>query len=176
MDISLEIRTDNLNVDVPCAFACACVLVLGHGICIQSTICVLRIFVSVFLFFLERREKMDEYKNTKQKKKEQDALGVRTICMCHIYRTFFECFGENFDFVLNYFVFLEWFQVLSAPYLQSMPAAKVQELEQYSLRNRGLCLVPISCTAGVARSNGADIWAPIKTTSPKFEKAITQFH
>ncbi|KAH9727177.1 transcription factor bHLH153 [Citrus sinensis] len=67
-------------------------------------------------------------------------------------------------------------KVLSAPYLQSMPAAKVQELEQYSLRNRGLCLVPISCTAGVARSNGADIWAPIKTTSPKFEKAITQFH
>lgn len=126
MDISLEIRTDNLNVDVPCAFACACVLVLGHGICIQSTICVLRIFVSVFLFFLERREKMDEYKNTKQKKKEQDALGVRTICMCHICRTFCECFGENFDFVLNYFVFLEWFQVLSAPYLQSMPAAKVQ--------------------------------------------------
>ncbi|ESR56057.1 hypothetical protein WN944_015956 [Citrus x changshan-huyou] len=78
---------------------------------------------------------------------------------------------------MEYIQFLhEQVKVLSAPYLQSMPAAKVQELEQYSLRNRGLCLVPISCTAGVARSNGADIWAPIKTTSPKFEKAITQFH
>ncbi|KAG8655376.1 hypothetical protein MANES_04G035800v8 [Manihot esculenta] len=49
---------------------------------------------------------------------------------------------------------------------------QVKELEQYSLRIRGLCLVPISCTVGVARSNGADLWAPIKTTSPKFEKAI----
>ncbi|KAF2300343.1 hypothetical protein GH714_012193 [Hevea brasiliensis] len=51
-------------------------------------------------------------------------------------------------------------------------AAQLQELEQYSLRIRGLCLVPISCTVGIARSNGADLWAPIKTTSPKFEKAI----
>jgi hypothetical protein len=52
----------------------------------------------------------------------------------------------------------------------------VQELGAYSLRGRGLCLVPVSCTAGVARSNGADIWAPTKTTSPKFEKPISQFH
>ncbi|XP_050256128.1 transcription factor bHLH153 isoform X3 [Quercus robur] len=65
-------------------------------------------------------------------------------------------------------------KVLSAPYLQSNPS-KMQELGPYSLRSRGLCLVPVSCTAGVARSNGADIWAPIKTTSPKFEKAISQF-
>lgn len=48
----------------------------------------------------------------------------------------------------------------------------VQEIEEYSLRSRGLCIVPISCTVGVAHSNGADLWAPIKTTSPKFEKAI----
>ncbi|PON92373.1 hypothetical protein TorRG33x02_118780 [Trema orientale] len=52
-----------------------------------------------------------------------------------------------------------------------------QEFEPYNLRSRGLCLVPVSCTLGVARSNGADIWAPIKTTSPKFEKSsISQFH
>ncbi|KAB2092174.1 hypothetical protein ES319_A02G011200v1 [Gossypium barbadense] len=48
--------------------------------------------------------------------------------------------------------------------------------DQYNLRNRGLCLAPISCTVGLARSNGADIWAPIKTTSPKFDKVISQFN
>ncbi|KAJ4847759.1 hypothetical protein Tsubulata_038020 [Turnera subulata] len=47
---------------------------------------------------------------------------------------------------------------------------------QHSLRSRGLCLVPISCTAGVARSNGADLWAPIKTSSPKLDKATSPFH
>ncbi|KAJ0035361.1 hypothetical protein Pint_26130 [Pistacia integerrima] len=78
---------------------------------------------------------------------------------------------------MEYIQFLhDQVKVLSAPYLQTTPTAKVQEFDDYSLRNRGLCLVPISCTAGVARSNGADIWAPIKTTSPKFEKVITQFH
>ncbi|KAE8713569.1 Detected protein of confused Function [Hibiscus syriacus] len=60
-------------------------------------------------------------------------------------------------------------QVLSAPYLQTTPTNNRHNVEHYSLRNRGLCLVPISCTVGVARSNGADISAPIKTTSPKFD-------
>ncbi|KAG6668445.1 hypothetical protein CIPAW_01G170800 [Carya illinoinensis] len=77
---------------------------------------------------------------------------------------------------MEYIQFLhEQVKVLSAPYLQSTPSV-MQELGPYSLRSKGLCLVPVSCTAGVARSNGADIWAPIKTTSPKFEKAISQFH
>ncbi|XP_038678867.1 transcription factor bHLH153-like isoform X2 [Tripterygium wilfordii] len=65
-------------------------------------------------------------------------------------------------------------QVLSAPYLQSTPTAKLQEVEQCSLRKRGLCLVPVAYTIGVARSNGADIWAPIKTTtSPKFGNSFS---
>ncbi|XP_062174157.1 transcription factor bHLH153 [Alnus glutinosa] len=77
---------------------------------------------------------------------------------------------------MEYIQFLhEQVKVLSAPYLQSS-STKMQELGAYSLRGRGLCLVPVSCTAGVARSNGADIWAPTKTTSPKFEKPISQFH
>ncbi|KAK6930475.1 hypothetical protein RJ641_004569 [Dillenia turbinata] len=58
-------------------------------------------------------------------------------------------------------------KVLSAPYLQCT-SSKMQELEPYSLRSRGLCLVPISDTQAVAHSNGADIWAPIKTNSPTF--------
>jgi hypothetical protein len=70
---------------------------------------------------------------------------------------------------MEYIAFLhEQVKVLSAPYLQSTPAANLQELEPYSLRSKGLCLVPISCTSGVASSNGADIWAPIKTNTPKF--------
>ncbi|KAF5452562.1 hypothetical protein F2P56_027542 [Juglans regia] len=76
---------------------------------------------------------------------------------------------------MEYVQFLhEQVKVLSAPYLQSNQSI-MQDLGPNSLRSRGLCLVPISCTAGVAQSNGADIWAPIKTTSPRFEKAISQF-
>ncbi|PSS35733.1 Transcription factor bHLH113 like [Actinidia chinensis var. chinensis] len=70
---------------------------------------------------------------------------------------------------MEYITFLhDQVKVLSAPYLQSTPTAKMQDVEPYRLRNKGLCLVPISCTVGVAGSNGADIWAPIKTSSPKF--------
>ncbi|XP_055814631.1 transcription factor bHLH153-like [Solanum dulcamara] len=58
-------------------------------------------------------------------------------------------------------------KVLSAPYLGSIPMSKTQESQPYNLRSQGLCLVPVSYTVGVASSNGADIWAPIKT-SQKF--------
>ncbi|XP_020970595.1 transcription factor bHLH153 isoform X6 [Arachis ipaensis] len=68
-------------------------------------------------------------------------------------------------------------KLLSAPYLESSAATKDPGLEPCSLRSRGLCLVPVSLTIGVAESNGADIWAPIKTTTspPKFEKEAAQF-
>ncbi|KAG0460294.1 hypothetical protein HPP92_023422 [Vanilla planifolia] len=51
-------------------------------------------------------------------------------------------------------------QVLSSPYLQSSPSSKLQEGEGCSLRSRGLCLMPLATTVLIARSNGADIWAP----------------
>ncbi|XP_020218338.1 transcription factor bHLH68 [Cajanus cajan] len=35
-----------------------------------------------------------------------------------------------------------------------------QEEPENSLRSRGLCLVPVSCTLQVGRENGADYWAP----------------
>ena len=54
--------------------------------------------------------------------------------------------------------------------------AAVQELGQHSLESKGLCLVPISYTAGIASSNGADLWAPIKSPSPKFKNSFSQFH
>ncbi|XP_057546473.1 transcription factor bHLH153 isoform X2 [Amaranthus tricolor] len=70
---------------------------------------------------------------------------------------------------MEYIRFLhEQVKVLSAPYLQNTPATNMEELVHYSLRSKGLCLVPIECTAGLPGSNGADIWAPIKTGSPRF--------
>ncbi|XP_054811481.1 transcription factor bHLH153 isoform X3 [Prosopis cineraria] len=61
-------------------------------------------------------------------------------------------------------------KVLSAPYLQCSPTTKTQDIGigAYSLRSRGLCLVPVSYTIGVAQSNGADIWAPTKSTPSQF--------
>lgn len=76
---------------------------------------------------------------------------------------------------MEYISFLhEQVKVLSAPYLCSSPTStpRMQDLEPYSLRSKGLCLVPVSCTIGVASSNGADIWAPTKTSSPKFENKL----
>ncbi|KAI7744455.1 hypothetical protein M8C21_016586 [Ambrosia artemisiifolia] len=58
-------------------------------------------------------------------------------------------------------------KVSSAPYLQSNPTTQYQDLDSYNLKSKGLCLVPVSYTAGVGSSNGADIWAPIKTPSTK---------
>lgn len=69
---------------------------------------------------------------------------------------------------MEYIHFLhEQVKVLSAPYLHSNPSEHSQEFESYNLRSKGLRLVPISYTMGVASSNGADIWAPIKNSSPK---------
>ncbi|XP_078432633.1 basic helix-loop-helix (bHLH) DNA-binding superfamily protein [Wolffia australiana] len=61
----------------------------------------------------------------------------------------------------SYIQFLhEQLQVLSTPYLRSKtPADQTQEGEM-TLRSRGLCLVPVAKTLAIARSNGADIWAP----------------
>ncbi|KAG5375608.1 hypothetical protein IGI04_040204 [Brassica rapa subsp. trilocularis] len=64
---------------------------------------------------------------------------------------------------MHYIEFLhEQVKVLSAPYLQTVSTATLVEMEQYSLSNRGLCLVPMESTVGVAQSNGADIWASVK--------------
>ncbi|KAJ4723690.1 putative Transcription factor [Melia azedarach] len=123
-----------------------------------------------------KRHKADLSISTKERKEK---LGERIVALQQLVSPYGKTDTASVLWeAMEYIQFLhEQVKVLSAPYLQSTPTAKVQELEEYSLRSRGLCLVPISCTAGVARSNGADIWAPIKTTtSPKLEKATTQFH
>ncbi|XP_075516375.1 transcription factor bHLH153-like isoform X3 [Primulina tabacum] len=56
-------------------------------------------------------------------------------------------------------------QVLSAPYLYTTPTTQPLEMETCNgLKGRGLCVIPSSLIDGVASSNGADIWAPIKTS------------
>ncbi|PIN03383.1 hypothetical protein CDL12_24095 [Handroanthus impetiginosus] len=62
-------------------------------------------------------------------------------------------------------------KVLSAPYLYCTPT-QTQGEEPCSLKAKGLCLVPISFTEGVVSSNGADIWAPIKTSPQCSRRSI----
>uniref|UniRef100_A0A1D1YRL5 Transcription factor bHLH113 n=1 Tax=Anthurium amnicola TaxID=1678845 RepID=A0A1D1YRL5_9ARAE len=59
----------------------------------------------------------------------------------------------------SYIKFLhEQLQVLSSPYIA--PTGQLQGPEKQGLRSRGLCLMPVASTLRIARSNGADIWAP----------------
>ncbi|XP_072950191.1 transcription factor bHLH153-like isoform X2 [Typha angustifolia] len=55
-------------------------------------------------------------------------------------------------------------KVLSAPYMRTTIDSKAEEAEYYSLRNRGLCLMPIDTTFGIAQSNGADLWTPVDSS------------
>lgn len=75
---------------------------------------------------------------------------------------------------MEYINFLhEQVKVLSAPYLYTTQTQQIQGEELCSLRARGLCLVPTSFTLGVAGSNGADIWAPIKTSPPNSRRSVS---
>ncbi|EPS68800.1 hypothetical protein M569_05974, partial [Genlisea aurea] len=70
---------------------------------------------------------------------------------------------------LEYITFLhEQVKVLSAPYLRTAPwRSPNDDEEKCGLKSKGLCLVPLSFTLGVANSNGADIWAPVKNSPMK---------
>ncbi|KAG5238754.1 transcription factor bHLH [Salix suchowensis] len=63
-------------------------------------------------------------------------------------------------------------KVLCSPYLQNLPVStKVHIIVESgeiggkepikNLCSRGLCLVPVDCTAHLASSNGADFWSPV---------------
>ncbi|KAL5213838.1 hypothetical protein ABZP36_002990 [Zizania latifolia] len=60
-------------------------------------------------------------------------------------------------------------EVLSSPYIRAPPVAGAapEGHDHYSLRNRGLCLVPVDLTLQLTQSNGADLWAPANTTRRK---------
>ncbi|EOA37180.1 hypothetical protein CARUB_v10010563mg [Capsella rubella] len=114
-----------------------------------------------------KRHKSDLSFNSKERK---DKVGERISALQQIVSPYGKTDTASVLLdAMHYIEFLhEQVKVLSAPYLQTIPDA-TQELEQYNLRNRGLCLVPMENTVGVAQSNGADIWAPVKTPlSPTF--------
>ncbi|XP_022956206.1 transcription factor bHLH153-like isoform X4 [Cucurbita moschata] len=112
-------------------------------------------------------------------KERKDKLGERVLALQQLVSPYGKTDTASVLLeAMEYIQFLhKQVKVLSAPYLQSTPTVQLQEQEKCShrLRSKGLCLVPISCIAGVASSNGADIWAPVKTISPKFENAISPF-
>ncbi|GLT56581.1 hypothetical protein SLA2020_296140 [Shorea laevis] len=128
-----------------------------------------------FSTLASKRQKADLSISTKERKEK---LSERVVALQQLVSPYGKTDTASVLLeAMEYIQFLhDQVKVLSAPYLQSTPTTNMQEVEQYSLRNRGLCLVPISCTVGVADSNGADIWAPIKSPSAKLDKAISPFH
>ncbi|GMI93012.1 hypothetical protein like AT1G05710 [Hibiscus trionum] len=130
---------------------------------------------SSFTSLAPKRQKSELSISTKDKK---DKVGERIVALQQLVSPYGKTDTASVLLeAMEYIQFLhEQVKVLSAPYLQTAPTNNMQDIEHYSLRSQGLCLVPISYTVGVARSNGADIWAPIKTSSPKFDKAISPFN
>ncbi|XP_058182653.1 transcription factor bHLH153 isoform X2 [Rhododendron vialii] len=115
--------------------------------------------------FAPKRHKADMSMTSKERK---DKLGEKIAALQQLVSPYGKTDTASVLLeTMEYITFLHE-QVLCSPYLQSTPAANLQELERYSLRSKGLCLVPNSSTSGVASSNGADIWAPNKTSTPKF--------
>ncbi|CAL1399915.1 unnamed protein product [Linum trigynum] len=79
---------------------------------------------------------------------------------------------------MDYISFLhDQLNVLSAPYLLTPTPPSMNDL-----RSRGLRLVPVAATAAIDRTNGADLWAPTKTSpaatttaaSPRIENLSQQ--
>ncbi|MED6223019.1 hypothetical protein PIB30_069991 [Stylosanthes scabra] len=122
-----------------------------------------------------KRQKANDLSITTKERKEK--LSERIVALQQLVSPYGKTDTSSvLEEAMQYIGFLHK-QLLSAPYLESSAATKNPGLEPCSLRSRGLCLVPVSLTIGVAESNGADIWAPIKTTTspPKFEKDVAQF-
>ncbi|KAL2485347.1 basic helix-loop-helix (bHLH) DNA-binding superfamily protein [Abeliophyllum distichum] len=112
--------------------------------------------------FTPKRHKADQALSSKQKKEK---VSERISALQQLVSPYGKTDTASVLLeAMEYIGFLhEQVKVLSAPYLCTMPTNKTQDVEPYCLKSKGLCLVPISFTAGVASSNGADIWAPIKT-------------
>ncbi|PNY04255.1 transcription factor bHLH [Trifolium pratense] len=121
-----------------------------------------------------KKQKPDLSISTKDRKEK---LGERIVALQQLVSPYGKTDTSSvLKEAMDYIEFLhKQVKLLSAPYLETSPAAQMQGTESCSsLRSRGLCLVPVSFTIGVAEGNGADIWAPIKTTSPKHENDVSQ--
>ncbi|KAK7345967.1 hypothetical protein VNO80_20480 [Phaseolus coccineus] len=131
---------------------------------------------SSYTSIASKRQKADLSISTKERKEK---IGERIVALQQLVSPYGKTDTSSvLEDAMEYIGFLhKQVKLLSAPYLETSAAAKMQGMEACSLRSGGLCLVPVSFTIGVAESNGADIWAPIKTaTSPKLEKDVSQFH
>ncbi|XP_027919621.1 transcription factor bHLH153 isoform X3 [Vigna unguiculata] len=131
---------------------------------------------SSYTSIASKRQKADLSISTKERKEK---IGERIVALQQLVSPYGKTDTSSvLKEAMEYIGFLhKQVKLLSAPYLETSAAAKMQGMESCSLRSRGLCLVPVSFTIGVAESNGADIWAPIKTTtSPKLENDVSQFH
>ncbi|KAK2380489.1 hypothetical protein P8452_36720 [Trifolium repens] len=120
-----------------------------------------------------KKQKPDLSISTKDRKEK---LGERIVALQQLVSPYGKTDTSSvLKEAMDYIEFLhKQVKLLSAPYLEASPPTQMQGTESCSLRSRGLCLVPVSFTIGVAEGNGADIWAPIKTTSPKHEKDVSQ--
>ncbi|XP_047177970.1 transcription factor bHLH153 isoform X1 [Vigna umbellata] len=130
---------------------------------------------SSYTSIASKRQKADLSISTKERKEK---IGERIVALQQLVSPYGKTDTSSVLKESNEYIgFLhKQVKLLSAPYLETSAAAKMQGMEACSLRSRGLCLVPVSFTIGVAESNGADIWAPIKTTtSPKLENDVSQF-
>ncbi|KAE8718309.1 bHLH113 protein [Hibiscus syriacus] len=161
---------------------CSCEKVIEIGTMLENKRSPCSVDHSGFTSLALKRQKSDLSIPTKDKK---DKVGERIVTLQQLVSPYGKTDTASVLLeAMEYIQFLhEQVKVLSAPYLQTGSLSNMQaiikpnqDVEHYSLRSQGLCLVPISYTAGVAHSNGADIWAPIKTTSQKFDKAISPFN
>ncbi|XP_047312243.1 transcription factor bHLH153-like [Impatiens glandulifera] len=127
--------------------------------------------------FVSKRSKPDLCNSSKEGKEK---LGEKISALQHLVSPYGKTDTASVLLeAMEYITFLhEQVKVLSAPYLQTNPMDKLEEGDEVynrssssRLRSKGLCLVPMTFTDGICGSNGADIWAPIKTTtttSPRF--------
>lgn len=101
-------------------------------------------------------------------KEKKDKIGERVAALQQLVSPFGKTDTASvLQEASGYIKFLhQQLEVLSSPYMRAPPAAGAapEDPEHYSLRSRGLCLVPVDLTLQLTQSNGADLWAPANTT------------
>ncbi|KAJ1692981.1 hypothetical protein LUZ63_009679 [Rhynchospora breviuscula] len=100
-------------------------------------------------------------------KEKKDKIGERIVALQKLVSPFGKSDTASvLQEASGYIKFLhDQIQVLSSPYLRSSLFGNVEDPEYYNLRNRGLCLMPVALTHSIAKSNGADLWAPVNSKS-----------
>ncbi|XP_039122467.1 transcription factor bHLH153 isoform X1 [Dioscorea cayenensis subsp. rotundata] len=107
------------------------------------------------------------HKPISSKQEKNDKFGERVAALQQLVSPFGKTDTASvLSEATGYIRFLhEQLQVLSAPYIGTPTMQNNTQDEKYSLRRRGLCLMPITATQSLSQSNGADLWAPTKHTS-----------